>query len=164
MDANCFDDPHCEFREMGTQLFQPSPITAIKFMIMFFFPIIMRFITMSLFSEKVSNWMKHLLRENIRSRKNKQLPHEDVVHWLLNAQDKDRIDEHDVISHATSFFVEGFETSGTVLSFVLYALGNNPEIQTRLTKEIDEVLKKHNDELTFEALQDMTYLDCIVHG
>lgn len=60
--------------------------------------------------------------------------------------------------------MEGFETSSTVLSFTLYELARSPEWQTRLHHEISDVLKKHDNKLTYDALQEMFLVDCAVQG
>lgn len=38
-----------------------------------------------------------------------------------------------------------------------------PDIQERLFEEISEVLANNNNEFTFDALNDMKYLDCCMH-
>lgn len=67
-------------------------------------------------------------------------------------------------SHIISFFTDGFETSAITMSFVLYELAINPEIQTNLRKEVDAAYDKGNGELTYDALTEMKYLDSIITG
>lgn len=62
-----------------------------------------------------------------------------------------------------SIFVEGYETSSTVLGFAIYEMARNPDIQKCLHAEITEVLAKYYGECTFEALQEMEYLDNVIH-
>jgi cytochrome P450 family 6 len=58
----------------------------------------------------------------------------------------------------------GFETSATTMSFALYELALQPHIQRRLRTEIAQVLGKHNGELTYDGMQEMSYLDMVVSG
>jgi cytochrome P450 family 6 len=50
------------------------------------------------------------------------------------------------------------------MSFGLYSLALNPDVQTKVREEVDSVLKKHGGALTFDALQEMTYLDMALSG
>lgn len=73
------------------------------------------------------------------------------------------INDIELAGYALSIFVEGYETSSTVLGFAIYEMARNPDIQECLYAEITEVLAKHNGECTFEALQEMEYLDNVIH-
>lgn len=72
--------------------------------------------------------------------------------------------DEEIAGHSLSLFLEGFETSSTVFSFLLYELARNPDVQQKVYEEIIEVSKRHDNKFTFEALQDMTYLECALHG
>nr|CAD7575657.1 unnamed protein product [Timema californicum] len=60
------------------------------------------------------------------------------------------------------FFLAGFETSSTTISCCLHELAVNPDIQEKLSKEVDTVLIKHGGQITYEALQDLKYMDAVV--
>jgi cytochrome P450 family 6 len=62
------------------------------------------------------------------------------------------------------WFVAGFETSSSTGSFVLYNLATNPEVQDKLRHEITTVLAKHKGDVTYEAMQEMKYLNMVVEG
>jgi cytochrome P450 family 6 len=68
------------------------------------------------------------------------------------------------VAQAFQFMLGGYETSATTLSFALYELALHPEIQQRLREEILQVLNKHNGELTYDGIQEMSYLDRVVSG
>jgi cytochrome P450 family 6 len=57
------------------------------------------------------------------------------------------------------FIGDSFETVSTSLSFSIFEISYNPEIQTKLKEEIDRVLLKYDNKVCYDALMEMTYLD-----
>lgn len=67
-------------------------------------------------------------------------------------------------SSAFVFFIAGFETASTTLSFILYELSINKELQDRARQEIHTVLEKHDGQFTYEAMMSMNYIGQVIHG
>lgn len=67
-------------------------------------------------------------------------------------------------SNAFVFFLAGFETTSSTMSFLLLELAANPDIQIAVREEIVHVLQKHNGEVTYESVKDLTYLDMVISG
>lgn len=62
------------------------------------------------------------------------------------------------------WFIGGYETSSITLTFTLFELTRNPDVQKKAQEEIDTVLNRNGGRLTYETLQEMNYLDMIVSG
>lgn len=62
------------------------------------------------------------------------------------------------------FFLAGFETSSTTLSFCLHEMAVNQDIQSRVCKEINETINKYGLPFTYEAISSMDYLDQCLKG
>nr|QZM07470.1 cytochrome P450 monooxygenase CYP9EL1 [Lasioderma serricorne] len=77
------------------------------------------------------------------------------------ATKRDFTDE-DIMSQALVFFLGGFETTSNLVCHVVYELALNPEVQEKLTKEIDETIGTTDTELTYEKIAEMKYLDMVV--
>ena len=57
----------------------------------------------------------------------------------------------------------GFETSSSTMSFCLFELAKNPELQKKVQAEIDKVVKSNNqDVFSYEMYSDLKYLECCI--
>lgn len=65
------------------------------------------------------------------------------------------------MAQAMTFYGDGFETSSTALSFALYEIASNPEIQKKLMQEIDAAIIKNNGVINYEMILEMNYLDLV---
>jgi hypothetical protein len=72
--------------------------------------------------------------------------------------------DDEVTAQAMFFFSAGFESSSSLMSFALLELAVNPDIQKRAQNDIDAVLKRHDGKITYQAIQEMTFLDWIMQG
>lgn len=62
------------------------------------------------------------------------------------------------------FYLAGFDTSSSAFAYCLYELVRNPELMLKLQQEIDETLDRHNNEITYEAIQEMKFLELCILG
>ena len=69
-----------------------------------------------------------------------------------------------IAAQAFVFYLAGFQTSSATMTFCLYELAMNPDIQERVRNEIDNVLDRHDGNITYEAISEMEYLDKVVSG
>lgn len=83
-----------------------------------------------------------------------------MFHLLLLSPDLEEI----LPAQAFVFFVAGFETSSSAMGNCLTELSFHRDVQDRARAEVDKVLAKHNGEITYEALHDMTYLQQVIEG
>nr|AAD39748.1 ecdysone 20 hydroxylase [Locusta migratoria] len=68
----------------------------------------------------------------------------------------------DLLAQAAIFFVAGFETSSSTMTFCLYELALQPALQTRLRHEIRDGLQRAGGRFTYSMLHDMRYLDMVI--
>jgi cytochrome P450 family 6 len=74
------------------------------------------------------------------------------------------LEEDDIVAQALAFFFAGFETSSLTLTHTFMEMARNPLLQQKARQNIEEVLEKHNGVMSYQALQEMTYLDWILQG
>ncbi|XP_071822488.1 cytochrome P450 3A13-like isoform X1 [Apostichopus japonicus] len=67
----------------------------------------------------------------------------------------------EIMANAFIFFLAGYETTNSALCFTAYLLATNPEKQDQLFEEV-KMFAPSREELTYEVLSQMEYLDCFV--
>ena len=77
---------------------------------------------------------------------------------LKNTYTKDQL-----AAEAFLLFAGGFETSSTLMIFLLYELALNPGIQDILRKEIKSGIEKNGGKWTYDMLIGFKYLDMVVN-
>ncbi|XP_071453166.1 cytochrome P450 6k1-like, partial [Hetaerina americana] len=69
----------------------------------------------------------------------------------------------DITAAALSFVSDGTVTTASLLSFTFFELAHSPDVQENVRKEVEEVLKRYKGVPTYEALQEMTYLEMVLY-
>ncbi|KAK5641474.1 hypothetical protein RI129_010021 [Pyrocoelia pectoralis] len=72
------------------------------------------------------------------------------------------ITNEDITAQVLLFFFAGFDSVSTMMCYAVYELALQPEIQKRLQVEVDQNFSKYGDDLTYDALMSMKYLDQII--
>lgn len=62
------------------------------------------------------------------------------------------------------FFLAGFETSSTTLSFCLHEMAVNQDIQNRVYDEINKAANTYGLPFSYEAISSMNYLEQCLKG
>jgi cytochrome P450 family 6 len=72
-----------------------------------------------------------------------------------------QLTENEIVAQAFMFFLAGYETSATTLSFCTYELVRSPGIQQRLHDEVVAAFDA-NGEMEYDVLARLPYLDAVV--
>lgn len=74
---------------------------------------------------------------------------------ILNDIEKETL----ITAQAFVLFAAGYENTANCLSFALFNLAKNIDIQEKVVKEVDDVRARYGNELTFNVLTQMSYLE-----
>ncbi|CAB3366879.1 Hypothetical predicted protein [Cloeon dipterum] len=77
--------------------------------------------------------------------------------------DISELTDDDIVAQALVFFIGGFESTSMTLTYTLMELARNPEAQRKARANIKEVLQRHDGILSFQSMQELTYLDKIAN-
>lgn len=75
-----------------------------------------------------------------------------------------RLTFREFAAECLGFYLGAHETSASTAAFCLAELSLQEDIQDRVREEIQQVVHRHNGELSFEAIAEMTYMDQVIKG
>lgn len=73
-------------------------------------------------------------------------------------------DGDDLVSQAAVFFTGGFETSSTTISFTLYELALNQDVQKTLRTEIHDALAQTDGKITYDMVRTLSIIIQTAHN
>ncbi|XP_041980388.1 cytochrome P450 6B5-like [Aricia agestis] len=139
------------------------------------FPGVLKVLNWSLFPKFLTNFFEELVTKVVTERNGMPTKRNDFMDLILqlknegdvtgpkkneNSKDLSLEITNDVIAaQAFVFYAAGYETSATTMTFMLYELAKHPHIQDKLCQEIDEVLAKSDNLVTYDTLTQLPYMD-----
>nr|WCC58088.1 cytochrome P450 [Pharsalia antennata] len=166
LDCNSLKNPDSIFRKYGLQAVQINLRQTLKNMTQVVLPDkVLRFIKFSPNDPQVVRFFNGIVKDTVDYREKNNVTRKDFMDLLIQLKNKASGDDdepltmNEIAAQSLIFFVAGFETSSTTMHCAVYELAINPDIQDRLREEIIEVLEKHDNVLTYDAVAEMKYLD-----
>ncbi|KAG8937351.1 hypothetical protein FRC00_006826, partial [Tulasnella sp. 408] len=83
----------------------------------------------------------------------------DLLSVLIKSNADNSLSEEEVLAQIATFIAAGHETTSTAITWALYALASNPEVQKKLRAELAAF---PHDNPTMEELNGLQYLDWVV--
>lgn len=167
VDGYCFDEEkeNVSFRKIGADILEPNLRTKIVFTLLIVAPVLSKIFKIRFIPKHIDHFFRTLVAEQIEHRRTEGIPRNDFLHLMVELEklQDDKFDLEVIASQALSFVIDGYETSSTVMSLVGYQLAVHPEIQEKLREEVVSVLNKHNGEITYDGLKEMTYMDQVLN-
>jgi len=166
VDGMCFDEKQKEsFYIMGKSFLEPSAFNNLIFTLVFLIPSLNKIFRRSFMPKEASQFFKTIVADVMVERKKDKSFRNDFLQLMIEFEktENEKIDLDIIASHAVSFFIDGYETSSSVLSFVGFQLATHPKVQEKLREEVVSVLNKYDGVIAYEALKDMTYMDQVIN-
>ncbi|KAL0822719.1 hypothetical protein ABMA28_004736 [Loxostege sticticalis] len=178
INMDTLNDENSQFRALGKRIFERKLRDGVSAALKIMFPEMCKNLTF--LAPELEKTMNHLYQSVVKERNNKPSGRNDFVDLLLELKEKgeiigESIEKKDkdgkpeivtleltdslMMSQMFVFFGAGFETSSTASSYTLHQLAFNPDCQEKVQAEIDSVLEKYDNKLTFDAIKDMAYLE-----
>lgn len=180
-DIDVINNPEHEFVKIDSEIVSPDMSNTFRFVCAFLCPSVLHFLGTYANLPKVQKYFIDITSQAIEHREKNNIVRKDFMQLLLQLRNNGKVSQDgdwDIKSAASSkktltieecaaqtflFYIAGFDTSASTLTYCLYELIRNKELKEKVQREIDETLERHNNEITYDAINEMKYLElCIL--
>ncbi|XP_015182412.1 PREDICTED: probable cytochrome P450 6a14 [Polistes dominula] len=174
IESNCLEDSKSEFAQWGRTMFKSKPF---RTTLLLFIPKLFDILPIKYNHKNVTKLFLKTFKATIEYRKMNNIVKNDLLNLIMQMMDdgyveydRERSDEQKEIkkltvlegaAHFFGYIIGGYESPSTTISFCLYELALNQEIQHKARKEIDTIIEKHNG-ITYDAINEMSYLQMVI--
>lgn len=177
IECNALKNPKGEIRQIAKLMFAPSKMLTAKSLFLFQYPELGRKLRMKIVDNKVTKFMMNLIGDIVKHREENNVNRNDFMNLLLQIKNTGRLEGEEeattevgtltfdqLAAQVFVFFFAGFETSSSTMTFALFELARNPDVQEKARKEIKETIARHGGKMTYEAAMELTYIDQLING
>ncbi|ETN65022.1 cytochrome P450 [Anopheles darlingi] len=162
INGESFVKENSEIRQMGKRIMNFNFVVQFALLVIAFCPTLKRFYKFTFIPKATQEFFIRIMRDAIRFRRDNKINRTDYLDHLLQLQDRKQITDIDMAGHGVSFFLDGVETSSFVLTYCLYDLATNSDVQQALRREIRAVKPTKEHPISYENLMEMPLLEQII--
>lgn len=175
MESDTLKYEHPEFVAIFRRIFGDEGNSKTSSIVRGVSPRLAKFLGYRVFDQEVDDFFFDVVGRNIKYRESNNVVRNDFLNMLIQLKNKGVVDGEittdvrkltydEVIAQAFIFFFAGGDTSSSAISYTIAELGDNLHIQEKLRQEVLEKTKNTNGEITYDNLNEMTYLNQVVNG
>ncbi|XP_018576951.1 probable cytochrome P450 6a13 [Anoplophora glabripennis] len=174
LECNSFKDPNSPFRKYGREAFEVSTLDLIELAIADNFPELARKLKITTIRRDVSSFFRKVVNDTIAYRQKNNYARNDFLQLLIEIMNNKSSNEDgfkgdgksltmdEAAAQCFVFFLAGFETSSTTMTFALYEMAQHQDVQDRVREEIKTVLAKHDGQVTYDSLSELKYMKQVI--
>uniref|UniRef100_A0AAT9UTS9 Cytochrome P450 6PZ13 n=1 Tax=Maconellicoccus hirsutus TaxID=177089 RepID=A0AAT9UTS9_MACHI len=192
LEINSLENPNSEFRIMGKKIIEFKYKTLIRTLWPNIPSSLVKLLNLTTLDTNVEQFFMNIVQTTVEYRERNNITRNDFLDLLIALKNNtilkkfhDTADQEDLRKflhqigdkHVKSdvdmtndllaaqvflFFIAGFETSSTTLSYALLELSLNPSVQDEVRREIHQVLTSNDDQLSYDVAKKMTYTDMVI--
>ncbi|XP_037902962.1 probable cytochrome P450 6a14 [Hermetia illucens] len=167
IECNSMNNPNSAFRQYGKKFLDEPSLALIRNILITLSPDLARKLHIRALRKDVTDFFLDTVRKTVAYRKENDIQRNDFMDLLIqmntDTNEDGKLTLEQIAAQASLFFFAGFETSSSVMTFCLYELALNQNIQEKVRQEITQIMASHNGELTYEGMQQMTYLEMTIN-
>ncbi|XP_071652642.1 cytochrome P450 9e2-like [Temnothorax longispinosus] len=164
--VDSFKHPNNEFFLLVKKALAFDKWMVFKFFMHRNFSLLAKLLNLKMFGPEIEKFFKNIVFNTVKVRDEQGIVRPDMIQLMMETRNKDsglEFDIDEMTAQAFVFFLAGYETTSTAMCFMTHVLAVNPDIQSKLREEIDDVFRQTNGKPTYEAINHMKYLDAVVN-
>ncbi|KAL2728642.1 putative cytochrome P450 6a17 [Vespula squamosa] len=169
IETNSIKEEENEFTKMSKEIFTIDLTSVIKIRLQSHFPKIYNQLCFLFGNSHPSAFFLNIVKQTMEYRKKNNIVRHDFINILMELKRNPEKLGEDIeltdslcAAQAFVFFGAGSETSSLTMTYTLYELAQNHNIQDKLRKEVNEEYEKNNGILMFESVRALKYLQAVV--
>lgn len=162
IDINCFADPDTPFRKYGRQTFEMSLENAFRVFCFNLCPSLLKLTCIGFIDKEITEFLLDVVKQTLELREENNIVRKDFFQLLVQLRNSGTVQLDDewqtvvtndnnksltldeITAQSFIFYAAGFGTSSGTMSFCLYEIAKNDDIQRTIQEEIDTVLALHD--------------------
>jgi cytochrome P450 family 6 len=162
IECNSLDDSSTKFYQMGLKAF--SSLTFLKRLLTTSYPEIAKSLHVRSSDPEVAGFYKDIVEQTIKYRMENNVQSNDFMSMLIKMMKENTLTFNEVWAQSVVFFLAGFETTATTLTYAIYAMAQRKDLQEKARESVKKVLEKYDGEFTYEAVNEMQYIEQCING
>lgn len=158
IDAKAFDG-QSEYLYYAINQFNSTPYDKIWNTLYSVFPFLRKIVPNRFTTKEFTNWFIDLYTHAVELRKQSNIVRDDYLNFMIDLEKRKNVPDHLLYAHAYTLFLDGFETTSYILGCLMNLMSQNQDCQEKLREEV-----KGYNQINFDNLHQMPYLDSVIHG
>ncbi|KAM8716943.1 hypothetical protein ACLKA7_003759 [Drosophila subpalustris] len=127
-------------------------------------PFSRKLLRLRFYPKETDDFFSNLTRESIelRLKSGDEIQRVDYLSHLLKLRGEKEASHDDLVGHALTVMLDGYDTTATALLHALYYLAKHPDAQQKLRTELRNSMEKVQS-LSFDQLCELPYLEQVVY-
>ncbi|CAO1430189.1 unnamed protein product [Diamesa tonsa] len=164
LECNSLTDKNAEFYRMGLKSF--AGVNFLRRFLITTFRNLAKKLHFKNISTEISNFYMSAVRETVEHRENNpDVVRNDFMNLLIemkNSKGENSLTFNQIAAQAFVFFLAGFETTSTAMTYCMYELSLNEELQEKARQSVKDAIVKHGS-LNYEAVAELRFLEQCVN-
>ncbi|XP_031334294.1 cytochrome P450 6a2-like [Photinus pyralis] len=168
--------PTTEFEYYLKCFFNKSPLDLLIALLTFFNPSMLTYVRARSVRKDVGDYFLKLSADIIKFREENNIVRDDLIHLLIQLRNNVDINEtsgqirqeskikpllssSQIAANCLIIAIADYETLASAISFCLYELALNPDVQERARREVVDVLALHNGDFCYDVVNELIYVE-----